>query len=111
MTTLDDVSHIVVLTTLPDAEAAQAFVRQLVDQRVIACGTVLGRATSVFRWQGAVEEAAEVQVVLKTRRALWDRLEAAVRDAHPYEVPELVALPVAAGSEAYLAWVSAETAA
>lgn len=111
MTTQDAASFVVVLTTLPDTEAARAFVQRLVDQRVIACGTVLGQATSVFRWQGAVEEATEVQVVLKTRRELWDRLAAAVRDAHPYEVPELLALPVAAGSEAYLAWLSAETAA
>ena len=110
MNSPDTTSHIVVLTTLPDEEHARALVRRLVEERVVACGTVLGRVTSVYRWEGAIEEAAEVQVLLKTRRDLWKRLEAAVREKHPYDVPELLALPVESGLEAYLEWVSEETA-
>jgi len=105
----DAISHIVVLTTLPDEEQARSLVRRLVEERVVACGTVLGRVTSVYRWKGAIEEAAEVQVLLKTRRDLWERLEAAVQAAHPYDVPELLALPVEAGLGTYLEWVSEET--
>ncbi len=96
----------VVLTTLPDAETARSFVRRLVEQRVVACGTVLGSATSIYHWEGALEESSEVQVILKTRRDLWEQLEAAARAAHPYEVPELLALPVATGLGSYLDWVS-----
>jgi periplasmic divalent cation tolerance protein len=110
MNSPDTISHIVVLTTLPDEEQARALVRRLVEERVVACGTVLGRVTSVYRWEGAIEETAEVQVLLKTRRDLWKRLEAAVREKHPYDVPELLALPVESGLEAYLEWVSEETA-
>ncbi len=102
---------IVVLTTLPNTDEAKAFVRRLVEQRVVACGTVLGGATSVYRWQGAIEEAEEAQVVLKTRRDRWEALQAAVLAAHPYDVPELLALPVETGLGAYLAWVAAEATA
>jgi periplasmic divalent cation tolerance protein len=104
-----DPSHLVVLTTLPDPEAAHRFVRTLVEARVVACGTILGDARSVYRWQGAIEEAAEVQVILKTRRERWDALVEAVREAHPYDVPELLALPVDAGLPDYLRWVDDET--
>ena len=110
MTAAGTASHIVVLTTLPDAETARRFVRRLVEQRVVACGTVLGAATSIYHWKGAIEEANEVQVILKTRRDVWERLEAAARAAHPYDVPELLAIPVATGLGSYLDWVSAETA-
>jgi periplasmic divalent cation tolerance protein len=110
MNSPDQTSHIVVLTTLPDEEQARSLVRRLVEERVVACGTILGRVTSLYRWKGAVEEAAEVQVLLKTRRDLWERLEAAVEAAHPYDVPELLGLPVEAGLGAYLEWVSEETA-
>ena len=104
-----DPSHLVVLTTLPDHEAALRFVRTLVDARIVACGTALGDTWSVYRWQGAIEENAEVQVLLKTRRERWDDLVEAVRAAHPYDVPELIAVPVEVGLAAYLRWVDDET--
>ncbi|UCF41365.1 MAG: divalent-cation tolerance protein CutA [Gemmatimonadota bacterium] len=102
---------IVVLTTLPTAAEAKAFVRRLVEQRVVACGTVLGDVTSIYRWQGAIEEAGETQVILKTRQDRWDALQAAVQASHPYDVPELLAVPVASGLGAYLEWVATETTA
>lgn len=106
----DHGDYLVVLTTLGTSEAARTFVRRLVEDRVIACGTVLGGATSIYRWQGALEETGEVQVLLKTRRDRWPDLTEAVHTHHPYDVPELVALPVAAGLPAYLEWVERETA-
>ena len=108
---MTEASAIVVLTTLPNAGEATALVRHLVEERLVACGTVLGDVTSIYRWKGAIEEARETQVILKTRSDRWEALQAAVRSAHPYDVPELLALPVASGLGAYLEWVAAETTA
>ncbi len=101
---------IVAMTTLPDAGSAKALVRSLVDRHLIACGTVIDPVTSIYRWKGAVEESNEVQVLIKTHRDRFAELEAAMRDLHPYDVPELLALPVAEGLNDYLTWVRAETA-
>lgn len=102
--------HIIVLTTLPSPDAARTFVRRMVETRVAACGTVLPNATSVYWWEGALEEASEVQVILKTRRDRWEALQAAVQQHHPNDVPELLALPVIEGLPAYLDWVATEAA-
>ena len=102
--------YVVILTTLGSAAEARRLVRRLVEQRLVACGTVLPGATSVYRWRGDVTEEGEVVVLLKTRRSRWDALRTAVTAEHPYEVPELLALPVAAGLKQYLDWVSAEVA-
>lgn len=106
-----DPSTILVLTTLPDGERGRALVRDLVERRLAACGTVIDGVTSIYRWEGEVAEAGEVQVILKTRRACWAELQRVVADLHPYDVPELLALPVELGLPAYLAWVGAETTA
>jgi periplasmic divalent cation tolerance protein len=99
------------LTTAPSAEAAKRLVRTLVERRLVACGTVLPGATSTYWWQGAVTEEEEVVVVLKTTAARWAALAAALPALHPYEVPELIALPVVGGYRPYLEWVRAETGA
>ena len=99
----------VVLMTAPDADSGRRIARTLVDERLIACANVLPGVTSVYRWQGGVEEAAEVLVVMKTRPELLERLFARAAGLHPYEVPELLALPVAGGLEAYCRWVAEET--
>ena len=102
---------LVILTTLASVDEARAFVRALVDARLVACGTVLPGATSIYRWEGTMTEEPEVVVLLKTDASRWDALAAAVQQRHPYEVPELLALPVAHGLEAYLSWLSGEVAA
>lgn len=99
---------LVVLTTLGNAADARAFVRTLVDRRLVACGTLLPGATSIYRWEGAVTEESEVVVLLKTDATKWDALCAAVREHHPYQVPELLALPVAEGLDRYLSWLTSE---
>jgi len=99
----------VVLTTLASPEAAERFVRALLERRLIACGTLLPGATSLYHWEGHVETAQETVVLLKTRAALFEPLRTAFTELHPYEVPELLALPVDAGLEAYLGWVARET--
>lgn len=97
-------------TTAPTAEAARALVATLVERRLVACGTVVPGATSIYRWKGAVERQEEALVVLKTSEQRWGELAAALPGLHPYEVPELVAMPVVGGHPAYLKWLSDETA-
>lgn len=102
---------LLVVTTLPDAASARALAVRLVDMHLAACVNVLAPCRSVYRWQGKVEDAEEVPVQIKTTAARYAELEAAIRAAHPYELPEIVALPVARGLPDYLAWVATETAA
>jgi periplasmic divalent cation tolerance protein len=111
MPAVPQADFLVALTTLGTATEARALVRELVARRVIACGTVVAGAISIYRWAGEVTEADEVMVVMKTRRERWPELEASIRERHPYDVPELLALPVEGGLSAYLEWLTAETAA
>ena len=99
-----------VLTTVPDPETGERIVRQLVEERLVACGSLLPGMTSIFRWQGAVQREGEVLVLLKTRAGAVERLFRRVPEIHPYEVPELLALPVAVGHPPYCGWVVGETA-
>jgi periplasmic divalent cation tolerance protein len=103
--------YVLVLTTLPaDADAA-TLARTLVDARLAACVNILPPMTSIYRWRDGIEEDAERQIVIKTTRGrltpLWERL----RELHPYDVPEFVALPIVDGHEAYLRWISESTGA
>ncbi|MEX0959139.1 MAG: divalent-cation tolerance protein CutA [Burkholderiales bacterium] len=100
---------LVVLTSLPDRDSAQKLARLLVEQRLAACVNVLDGCTSVYRWQDAIETVREVPVMIKTRRERFPGLQDAILAAHPYDVPEIVALTVHDGLPAYLGWVLAET--
>lgn len=100
---------LLVLTNLPDAESAARLAARLIEERLAACVNVLAPCTSVYRWQGAVETATETPLLIKTPRSCYGKLEQAIRQAHPYELPEIIAVPVAAGLPAYLDWVAAET--
>lgn len=97
-----------VLTTVPSQEQAAQIARILVEQRLAACVQVLGPITSTYRWQGAIETAQEWLCLAKTAKALYPQLEEAIRRAHPYQVPEILAVQVAAASADYLAWLAAE---
>jgi periplasmic divalent cation tolerance protein len=101
---------LVVLTTLPNEAQARALVTALVAERLIACGTLVPGARSVYRWDGKVTEEVEVVVLLKTEESKWDALCSAVRRQHPYAVPELLALPVERGLDRYLSWLTQEVA-
>jgi periplasmic divalent cation tolerance protein len=100
---------LVVLTTLTSGEEAVVFVRALLDRRLIACGTILPGARSLYRWSGKVADEEEVVVLLKTRSARLEALEGSFGELHPYKVPELLALPVSGGLEKYLKWIEEET--
>ncbi len=99
-----------VLTTAPDAETGERLVRQLVDERLAACGNLVPGVVSIYRWEGAVQREGEVLVLLKTCGGSVERLFERVVELHPYEVPELLGFPVGAGLAAYCQWVAAETA-
>lgn len=101
---------IVVMTTLASTDEAVKLVQTLLERRLIACGSVLPGARSLYRWQGKIADEQEVVVLLKTRASRVDTLRGAFAELHPYKVPELLALPVAAGAERYLGWIAAETA-
>lgn len=100
---------LLVFTNLPDAKAAGDLAAHLVDSRLAACVNVLAPCRSVYRWRGAVETAEEVPVLAKTTADRYPALELAIRQHHPYELPEILAVPIARGLPAYLSWVAAET--
>jgi periplasmic divalent cation tolerance protein len=102
---------ILVLTTVPDEKTGQEIGRTLVEQRLAACVNVLAQCSSVYRWHGKIETATEVPVLIKTVASRYPRVEAAIRANHPYELPEIVSVPVVAGLGEYLGWVAAESAA
>jgi periplasmic divalent cation tolerance protein len=101
-------SVVLVLTNLPDSDSAFNLGRHLVEHGLAACANVLAPARSVYRWQGRVEEATEVPLLLKSTAARYAALEQAIVKLHPYEVPEIIALPVEQGLPAYLEWVAAQ---
>ena len=100
---------LLVLTNLPDRESAEAMGRSLVEKQVAACVNILQPCRSVYRWEGTIEWADEVPLLIKTTEARYPELEAAIREQHPYEIPEIIALPVVNGLPDYLAWLVAET--
>ncbi len=99
---------LLVLCTAPDEEVGATLARDLLEQRLAACVNVLPRIRSFYRWKGTVQDEAEVQLFIKTTRTRFDELRAWIEQAHPYEVPELVALPIEEGSPAYLSWLGEE---
>lgn len=97
-----------VLVTAPDKDTGVSLARSLVAERIVACGNVVPDLVSVYRWEGEVHEDPEVLLVLKTTAERMDALTRRVRELHPYDVPEVLALPVKEGAEEYMEWVVAE---
>lgn len=100
---------LVVLTNCPDSASAERITAALIEGGLAACVNRLAPVRSTYRWQGAIERAEEIPLLIKCTRARYADVEAAIAAAHPYDVPEIIALPVAAGRAAYLAWIDAET--
>jgi len=97
------------LCTCPDADSARRIAQALVGERLAACVNLVPGIGSVYRWQGRVQEDQEVLLVIKTMRARLDALAARVQALHPYELPEVVAVDIAGGLPAYLAWIADQT--
>ena len=99
------------LTNLPDHAAAERLARALVERRLAACVNVLAPCRSVYHWQGRIETADEVTLLIKTTGTQYASLQQAILDLHPYELPEIIAVPVSHGLTAYLDWITAQTGA
>ena len=97
------------ITNMPDTESAARLAQQIIEARAAACVNQLAPCTSTYRWQGNIETASEVPLLIKTTKAAYPRLEKLIREEHPYELPEIIAVSVDAGLPAYLSWVSNET--
>ena len=102
---------ILVITNVPDRAVATALAQSLLDRRLAACINIGAPVESIYHWQGRIETRHEVPVVVKTRSALYSNVEDAIRKLHPYDTPEIIAIPVVAGDARYLAWLADETAA
>ena len=102
-------SILIVTTHAPDREVALKIAHALIERKLAACINILADCTSVYRWRGKLETAIEVPLIIKTRTEIYDELEAAIRSLHPYELPEIIAVPVERGLSDYLDWVNAET--
>ena len=100
---------LLVFSTFPDAAQARQAGRLLVAERLAACVNVLPGVTSLYLWEGKLEESAETLAIIKTRREIYPALEARLRELHPYELPEIVAVELTAGLPAYLEWLAAGT--
>jgi len=101
---------IVVLTNCASADEAEKIARALVSKKLAACASLIPSVRSIYRWKREVEDAQEIQLVIKSSRGLFDQVRAEIEKLHSYEVPEVIALPIVDGSEAYLDWLGRELA-
>ena len=106
----EPIEPIVVLTTCPDDAAAARIARELVESGLAACVSRVGPVNSIYRWQGAIQDEPEVLLVIKTLATRYSELEMRLKSLHPYEVPEIIALPVTAGCAQYLSWLQGAVA-
>jgi periplasmic divalent cation tolerance protein len=102
-------SELVVFCSCPNADSANAIARDLVEQRLAACVSLLPQVRSVYRWQGEVEEAEEVLLMIKTSAQRFDAMRERITALHSFDVPEIIALDIRDGLPAYLAWIHSET--
>ena len=102
-------ANLLVLTNLPDRAAAERLAERLVGERLAACVNILAPCRSVYRWKGEVQHDEEHPMLIKTTAERYPALERALREGHPYELPEIIAVPIERGLPAYLDWVAAET--
>lgn len=101
-------SYIQVTTTTKKKEDAEKIAISLVERKIAACAQIAGPIISIYRWKGKIETAEEWQCVIKSRKNLYDEIEKAIRAVHTYEVPEIIAVPIVAGSVDYLEWIDGE---
>jgi periplasmic divalent cation tolerance protein len=101
--------YILVLTTVPDLEVGQIIAEKVIEDRLAACVTLSAATQSVYWWQGKISREPEYLLIIKTKLNNFSRLEEKIGQIHPYEVPEIIALPILTGSKKYLEWIDRET--
>ncbi|HEV2609674.1 MAG TPA: divalent-cation tolerance protein CutA [Noviherbaspirillum sp.] len=97
------------MTNMPDADSARKLARLILDERLAACVNILPSIQSIYRWEGAIEDASEIPIHIKTMADRYPDLELAIKNMHPYQVPEIIAIPITEVSMAYLEWIRQET--
>lgn len=102
-------NYIVALVTVPSEEVGTAVAQVLLDRKLTACVNIVPAVNSLYVWEGELCSDDELLLVIKSKAALFDELASVVQDAHPYDVPEIIALPIVAGSQDYLDWIEEET--
>jgi periplasmic divalent cation tolerance protein len=102
--------HILVFITVPSQEVAQQIANTLMESNLAACVNIIPGISSIYHWQGGVEQDSELLLIVKTKKALFEQLETMVISNHPYDLPEIIAMPIVLGSEDYLNWIENETA-
>lgn len=104
-----NLDYIIIFTTAPTPEDGERIARTVVEERLAACASIIPHTKSVYWWEGKMETATEQLVIIKTRRALFAAVRDRILQLHPYKVPEILAVPVEAGSEEYLRWLKEST--
>lgn len=102
---MEDAQPLIAFTTCPDTATAERLAEQVVEQRLAACATIIPDAISIYRWQEAVEKESEVLLLIKTTAPRWDALQKTLETSHPYDVPELIAIPLTHVAAPYLGWL------
>jgi periplasmic divalent cation tolerance protein len=102
-------NELIVFTNAPDRAVAQTIARALVEKKLAACVNILAECTSIYRWRDEIETAGEIPLLIKTRAGNYPEVEAAIKSLHPYELPEIIAVPITRGDASYLAWLNAAT--
>jgi len=100
---------LLVFTTVPDEKIAQKIVKGLIEERLAACVTISASAQSYYWWEGKISKDCEHVLFIKTKATLFSKLEKKIQEIHPYEVPEIIAVPILKGSTRYLDWIAKET--
>lgn len=101
-----ETEFLVIYCTCPDRSVADLIATAVIEKRLAACVNVMPDITSVYRWQGQVRRDAELLLIIKTHYSMYATLEARIRELHPYEVPEIIALPIVQGARSYLDWIT-----
>ena len=104
-------SPLIILCTCPDRTTAERIAETVVSERLAACVNIAPGLTSIYRWEGQIQRDAELLLLIKTRPEVYPQLEARIRELHPYQVPEIIALPIQTGAAAYLDWIADNTGA
>ncbi|ALG68186.1 divalent-cation tolerance protein CutA [Beggiatoa leptomitoformis] len=106
---METIEHVVLLNTCPSLDIAQTIAKTLVEEHLVACVSILPALQSVYLWEGTVQQEMEVLLMMKTRRLLYAQIEQVLQALHPYEIPELIMIPVVAGLPSYLQWINEVT--
>ncbi len=100
---------LLVITTVPDADVGQIIAEKIIEERLAACVTLQATGQSLYWWEGKITQDQEHTLFIKTKNEVYTKLEKKILEIHPYDIPEIIALPILTGSESYLGWIDSET--